>query len=218
MADKQTNGETVCGLDRRTFCLGVGGAAVLLGLGGGLRVAQARSLVRPPGGQDEERLMAMCIRCEKCLTICPHSLITPAHIEDGVLGMRTPRLTFDAAYCDWCEQANDGVPLCEQVCPSGALDLASDARRDNVVMGIAEINNEQCLAWRMMSCRFCYDACEFEAIVLDEFNRPMLAEDQCVGCGACEAVCVSLQNGSISAGATERAIVVRGVGQKGEAR
>ena len=31
----------------------------------------------------------------------------------------------------------------------------------------------------------------------------------CNGCGACESVCVSLQNGSISAGATERAIVVR---------
>ena len=33
--------------------------------------------------------------------------------------------------------------------------------------------------------------------------------DKCNGCGACESVCVSLQNGSISAGATERAIVVR---------
>ena len=34
-------------------------------------------------------------------------------------------------------------------------------------------------------------------------------QDKCNGCGACESVCVSLQNGSISAGATERAIVVR---------
>ena len=31
---------------------------------------------------------------------------------------------------------------------------------------------------------------------------------KCNGCGACESVCVSLQNGSISAGATERAIIV----------
>ena len=34
-------------------------------------------------------------------------------------------------------------------------------------------------------------------------------QNKCNGCGACESVCVSLQNGSISAGATERAIVVR---------
>ena len=34
-------------------------------------------------------------------------------------------------------------------------------------------------------------------------------QGKCNGCGACESVCVSLQNGSISAGATERAIVVR---------
>ena len=32
--------------------------------------------------------------------------------------------------------------------------------------------------------------------------------DKCNGCGACESVCVSLQNGSISEGATARAIVV----------
>ncbi|MFR1166142.1 MAG: hypothetical protein ACLSDQ_00100 [Adlercreutzia equolifaciens] len=36
-----------------------------------------------------------------------------------------------------------------------------------------------------------------------------MLNDACNGCGACESVCVSLQNGSISAGATERAIVVR---------
>ena len=33
-------------------------------------------------------------------------------------------------------------------------------------------------------------------------------EAKCNGCGACESVCVSLQNGSISEGATARAIVV----------
>ena len=34
-------------------------------------------------------------------------------------------------------------------------------------------------------------------------------EGLCNGCGACESVCVSLQNGSISSGARERAIVIR---------
>jgi ferredoxin-type protein NapG len=32
--------------------------------------------------------------------------------------------------------------------------------------------------------------------------------DKCNGCGACESVCVSLKEGSISSGATKRAIVV----------
>lgn len=206
----------IAGMDRRTFCLGAGCVAALAGLGVGLKVAGSRSLVRPPGGQDEERLLAQCVRCEKCLTVCPHRVITPAHAEDGLVGMRTPQLDFEEAYCDWCAEANNGVPLCEQACPTGALSLPADARKETVVMGVARLDTEQCLAWRMLSCRFCYDACEFEAIELDDFSRPSIVEDRCVGCGACESVCVSMQNGSIGAGATERAVIVHGLNDGGE--
>lgn len=203
----------VAGMDRRTFCIGAGGAAVMLGMGT-LGLSRPRSMVRPPGAQDEGRLYATCVRCEKCLTVCPRDVIAPAHMEDGFIGMRTPRLTFELTYCDWCEQANGGKPLCEQVCPTGALLLPEGARRDELVMGLAEIDEEACLGWRLAGCKFCYDACEFDAIVLDEFERPVVVEDKCVGCGACESVCVSLQNGSIREGATERAIVVRPPGRK----
>ncbi len=82
MENKQER--TYAGMTRRTLCLGAGGAAVMLGLGG-LKYAGSQSLVRPPGGQDEERLISACIRCEKCYEICPRDVIAPAHIEDGVL-------------------------------------------------------------------------------------------------------------------------------------
>ena len=199
----------IAGMDRRTFCVGAGCVGALAVLGAGLNLAGSRPLVRPPGGQNEQRLISQCVRCEKCLTVCPHRVITPAHIEDGLVAMRTPQLNFEESYCDWCEQANGGVPLCEQACPTGALSLSADATRENTVMGVAVLDDEQCLAWRMLKCRFCFDACEFDAIELDEFDRPTVVKDRCVGCGACEAVCVSMQNGSIGAGATERAIIVR---------
>ena len=64
------------------------------------------------------------------------------------------------------------------------------------------------MAYKLIGCRFCYDACPYEAMELDENNRPVVLTDTCNGCGACESVCVSLQNGSISEGATARAIVV----------
>ena len=66
--------KTYAGMTRRTLCLGVGGAAVMLGLGG-LTFVGSTPLVRPPGGQDEEHLMSACIRCEKCFEICPHDII-----------------------------------------------------------------------------------------------------------------------------------------------
>lgn len=37
------------GMTRRTLCLGIGGAAVMLGLGG-LKVANPQAIIRPPGG------------------------------------------------------------------------------------------------------------------------------------------------------------------------
>ena len=86
--------------------------------------------------------------------------------------------------------------------------LKTGSTPETSVLGVAELNQDLCLAYRLIGCRFCYDACEFEAMELDENNRPYVIADACNGCGACESVCVSLQNGSISAGATERAIIV----------
>ncbi len=199
---------TLGGIDRRTFCIGVGGASAMLALGGA-SIAEAQSLVRPPGGQDEQHLLSACIRCQKCLTACPQDIIVPSHIETGLLNMRTPSLDFSVAYCDWCEGEGSGRPLCEAACPVGALRLPDGARRERHVMGVAELNTDWCLAYRLAGCRFCFDSCEFDAISLDSAQRPSVVEARCVGCGACEAVCVSLQNGSISTGATSRAIVVR---------
>ena len=97
--------------------------------------------------------------------------------------------------------------LCVASCPTEALKVGSTP--ETGMLGVAELNQNLCLAYSLIGCRFCYDACEFEAMELDENNRPYVIADACNGCGACESVCVSLQNGSISAGATERAIIVR---------
>lgn len=195
-------------ISRRSLCLGIGSAVVLFGVGG-LRFVGHTPIVRPPGGQDEERLISACIRCQKCLEICPHDIIKPAHIEDGIVGMRTPRLDFSSKWCDWCAEANGGSPLCVEVCPTEALKLPDGATRESTILGKAVINEDTCLAYRLTGCRFCFDACPYQAIELDSDGRPSVISELCNGCGACESVCVSMQNGSLVEGATERAIVVR---------
>ncbi len=195
-------------ITRRALCAGIGGTIALLGLGA-TRFANSDPLVRPPGGQDEATLIAACIRCEKCYEVCPRGVIAPAHLEDGVLNTRTPLMNFSSNWCDWCAEENGGIPLCTASCPTNALRIES--ANPAVALGKAELNQDLCLAFRLTGCRFCYDACEYNAIALDEERRPYVLADLCNGCGACESVCVSLQSGSISAGATERAIVVRPV-------
>ena len=175
--------KTYAGMTRRTLCLGAGGAAVMLGLGG-LKYAGSQPLVRPPGGQDEERLISACIRCEKCYEICPRDVIAPAHLEDGVLNMRTPTFDFSANWCDWCAEEHDGTPLCVSACPTEALKLPDDATAENTIIGKAVINTDWCLAYKLIGCRFCYDAGPYEAMELDEaeavldaIGLRLLAED-----------------------------------------
>ena len=198
-------------VSRRSLVIGVGSTAALLGMGA-LRYAGHTPLVRPPGGQDEAHLVSACIRCEKCYEACPRKVIVPAHIEDGLLGMRSPALDFDANFCDYCADENGGEPLCVKVCPTEALQLPSGATAETTLLGVAVIDESQCLAFRDTGCRYCYDACPYEAIELTgESSNPRVAvlPEKCNGCGACESVCVSLKAGSIASGATERAIVVK---------
>ncbi|MBR2790514.1 MAG: 4Fe-4S dicluster domain-containing protein [Eggerthellaceae bacterium] len=202
------------GISRRTLIAGVGGVAALTALGA-IRLIPTDPLVRPPGGQDFARLAGACIRCEKCVEICPRQIIKTAHIEDGIVGMRTPILNFDKNWCNWCEEENGGVPLCVEICPTGALALPEGATRETLILGIAELDPKVCLAYMDLSCRFCYDACEFEAIALDEDYRPSIINDKCIGCGECETACVVFQNASISADAVERAVVVRALDKQG---
>ena len=206
----------IAGMSRRAFTLGCAGAAATLALGA-LKFVPAQALVRPPGGQDEEQLLGGCIRCQKCYEACPRKAIRPARMEDGLLGMRLPEMDFDANYCDFCAEENGGNPLCVQVCPTKALVLQGGQKAEDVVLGYAELNMDLCLAYRFIGCRFCYDACieargeSASVIRLDELSRPVVDVKKCNGCGACESVCVSLKEGSISVGAKTRAIIVKSV-------
>ncbi len=202
-------GKTYAGMSRRAFALGTGGAVVLLALGG-LKATPAAAQVRPPGGQDEDHVISACVRCERCVEACPRGALRPSHIEEGILGTRLPAANFDVAYCDFCTEENGGVPLCVAACPTRALKLDAGATPQNTIIGKAVLKGDWCLAWnRYNGCRFCYDACPYEAITLDEHQRPVVHNDKCNGCGACQAACVSLQEGSIVEGATSRAITVR---------
>lgn len=195
-------------ISRRSLCLGVGGAAALFALGGAAALSPSAVATRPPGGQDETRLLASCIRCEKCYEVCPRHAIAPSRMENGLFQMRTPTFDFTKGWCDFCEESNGGVPLCAQCCPTEALGKAEKPAKKPRI-GTAVLTEDWCLAYRLIGCRFCYDACPYEAMGLDANGRPYVIEEKCNGCGACENACVSLQNGSISTGATSRAITVK---------
>lgn len=195
-------------ISRRALCLGAGGALALFAFGGTVKAAGSEPAVRPPGGQDARRIEAACIRCQLCYEACPRHVIAPIHIEEGVIGTRTPVMDYSSGWCDLCAGENGGIPICAEVCPTGALQALDKEEALSCVLGKASLDTGLCLAYRWTGCRFCYDACPYDAIELDDHGRPFVIEGRCNGCGACESVCASLQEGSISGGTERRAVVV----------
>jgi MauM/NapG family ferredoxin protein len=143
----------------------------------------SKRFLRPPGAQDEAHFQASCIRCGKCTQICPYRTISEASFFEGLSMLGTPVIDARNIPCYLCMK-------CPPVCPSGALDRSLIEKND-VRMGLAEINKDTCYAWQGTLCRSCYENCPIfdEAITMDTELRPVVHEKKCVGCGICENVC-----------------------------
>ncbi|MFW9625992.1 MAG: 4Fe-4S dicluster domain-containing protein [Sulfurospirillum sp.] len=118
----------------------------LLGLvlGGGFVVAPflkaEENRLRPPGSVEENRFLALCIKCGQCLQVCPYHSIELADFAKGY-GMGTPYIDARKRGCYLCS----ALP-CVLACPTGALDHHTEKPTD-VKMGIAVlVSPKTCLA------------------------------------------------------------------------
>lgn len=186
-------------LTRRDF-IGVAAATAVLGGTGGLTFLMGNNqlMLRPPGGQNENRLNGLCVKCDRCRSVCPLECISVAHVEDGLLQARTPKLDFHRGYCDFCNR-------CIEVCPTQALQPFDPSVQK---IGVAEVRPERCIAWTNPgSCVKCEEVCRFDAIHFVD-GLPVVDAEACNGCGECEFHCPALVYTSLSSGETRGITVV----------
>lgn len=182
-ASPETSGRTILG--RRSFLYGTAMTFALVAVGGIAQAFGDETLqLRPPGGQDSDRFLGACIRCDRCRAACPLNAIGVEELVPRVFSARLPVMNFREGYCDTC----DGEFHCIKACPTGAL-TPFDPYKDKIGMAIVDKNECQ-LYGASGSCNApCVDACTFDALSLDNNNRLVVDELLCNGCGACEYKC-----------------------------
>ena len=148
-------------MSRRGFVLGSAGGAAMLALGL-VKFAPETALCRPPGGQDEDRLLGMCVRCGKCMEVCPTGALTPSE------GSTFDNMCLGTAVInrDWCLAWRlKGCTICLNACPLGAISFDG--------------NNRPVVDERLCNgCGACEQACvslESTSIGQDENNKHMTA-------------------------------------------
>lgn len=147
-----------------------------------------RNRLRPPGAIREEVFPGKCIRCGRCVEVCPYRCIRPLDIRHGIFA-GTPLIEVEQIPCYVCMK-------CVQVCPTGTL---KPVHQSQVRMGLAVVDRQRCVSWKNeVLCRTCYNVCPFpeRAIQLVEY-RPVVDERHCTGCGLCVHACpMSQEDGS----------------------
>lgn len=169
---------------RRAFCAGAAALAVGALCGGAARPFSTKAdFLRPPGALPESDFAARCIRCERCIDVCPESVLYPLGIESGVLSVRTPSVDYSAGLCTFCDK-------CREVCPTGAVGAIDPWSPMSGRIGVAVVRPERCLSYLQPgSCGVCEKACEYGAISFDSERKILIDQEKCNGCGACVAVC-----------------------------
>lgn len=194
-------------ISRRSALISMGAVCSLFATGSVAKAAQSEERMRPPTVADESKFLTLCVRCQRCINVCHAHIIQTVSIADGLAAMGTPEVSFLHGYCDFCEEANGGIPRCALSCPTGALSCAEEKP---TVSALPKVSAENCIAFSGDACRVCIDLCPQHAIEPDDFGRPSIVFDACDGCGRCELECpsVSIGNSSLLSG-NGKGIVLR---------
>ena len=150
------------------------------------RPARKTPLV-PPGAGSLKNFSRHCTACQLCVSVCPSGVLRPS---TGLLTLMQPESSYERGYC------RPECTKCSEVCPSGAIRKITREEKTAIQIGRAVWVKENCLAARGRRCDNCAQHCPAGAIQMIEMDLdgrtrkvPLVDENKCIGCGACENFC-----------------------------
>lgn len=140
----------------------------------------------PFGAESVKDFYDRCTACQLCVSNCPNGVLRPSTDIGHFL---QPQMGYEKGWC------RPECTTCSQVCPAGAIRPLKAEEKLTHKIGTAKVNLSLCLAAKdEASCGNCSRHCPVGAVRMvktDGYHRsiPVVAEAQCIGCGACEYLC-----------------------------
>ncbi len=162
--------------------------------GGLAEVSRAEKPVRqthivPAGAWSIRHFTEHCTACQLCISVCPNQVLRPSSSFDTFM---LPEMSYERGYC------RPECTRCSEVCPAGAIRPVSREEKSSIQTGHAVINLDNCISnTENKHCRSCARHCPAKAISFVQKNTggvksgkiPVVNEELCIGCGACENLC-----------------------------
>lgn len=165
-------------------------------------------LITPPGSLSIRNLRTHCTACQLCIDACPNDVLRPSSSLDRFM---QPEVSFERGYC------RPECNRCSQVCPTSAIQPITIEQRTAIQVGHAVWTRDLCIPVKdEKPCGLCARKCPAQAIQMvplqagvhqdgwrwkdadgQEIPRekvlliPVINEEKCIGCGACENLCPS---------------------------
>lgn len=153
------------------------------------KIPERKTPIVPPGANGLRNMATHCTGCQLCVSVCPNQVLRPS---DGFMTLMQPHSSYERGYC------RPECTKCSEVCPTGAIRPIDLAEKSSIQIGHAVWIKENCIPLtKGDSCGNCARHCPTEAITMLPFvandpnspKIPIINEERCIGCGACENLC-----------------------------